>query len=250
MPTPGPIRPDEPDADLAETALLDFSHPTIQSLIQDRKWQELAPSEHIGTVYDFVRDEIAFGYNHNDAIPASEVLADGYGQCNTKGILLMALLRAFGVRCRLHGFTIHKSLQRGVVPEAVYWLTPPDILHSWVEIEHDGRWINLEGFILDAAYLKRLQSAFPDRASLCAYGAGTDRLPAPPVGWCGTDTYIQKTGINADLGVFDTPDEFYARNRQSLPAWKEWLYRNLVRHWMNARVRAIRAGRLTPRPLG
>lgn len=41
-----------------------------------------------------VRDDIVFGYNIDDEIPASKVLADGYGQCNTKGTLFMALLRA------------------------------------------------------------------------------------------------------------------------------------------------------------
>ncbi len=41
--------------------------------------------DRIGAAYDFVRNEILFGYNRTDAIPATEVLADGYGQCNTKG---------------------------------------------------------------------------------------------------------------------------------------------------------------------
>lgn len=43
--------------------------------------------------YNFVRDEILFGYNADDTILASRVLAEGYGQCNTKGTLFMALLR-------------------------------------------------------------------------------------------------------------------------------------------------------------
>ena len=38
----------------------------------------------IREVYSFVRNEIKFGYNKGDDIIASEVLKDGYGQCNTK----------------------------------------------------------------------------------------------------------------------------------------------------------------------
>lgn len=239
---------DTPSDLLRATPLLDFDHPTIRDLIAARGWAGLAPFGRIGATYDFVRDEIAFGYNRDDAIPASTLLADGYGQCNTKATLLMALLRALGVPCRLHGFTIHKALQRGVVPEVAYRLAPEEILHSWVEIEWDGRWVNLEGFILDAAFLRALQTKFAGRASLCAYGAGTDCLQAPDVAWSGGDTYIQRTGIVRDLGVFDDPDAFYAEHRQAFGLVRGMLYRHAVRHWMNARVAAIRQGRVPPIP--
>ena len=229
---------------LRSTPLLDYDHPSIRALIAERGWPALPPFERIGATYAFARDEIAFGYNRDDAIPASAVLADGYGQCNTKATLLMALLRALGVPCRLHGFTIHKSLQRGVVPEIAYRIAPDSILHSWVEIEWEGRWVNLEGFILDQAFLASLQKEFADRTSLCGYGAGTDCLADPRTDWTGTDTYIQRTGINRDLGLFDDPDAFYAEHRQSFGLVRGLLYRHAIRHWMNRRVAAIREGRV------
>ena len=158
---------------LTATLLLDFEAAPIADLVADRGWNALGEHDRIGAAYDFVRNEIAFGYNRSDDIPASEVLADGYGQCNTKGTLLMALLRALGVRCRLHGFTIHKALQRGVVPALVYPVAPKEILHSWVEVETESGWVNLEGFILDAPFLASLQREFNESESLCGYGAGT-----------------------------------------------------------------------------
>lgn len=232
------------DTQLKPTKLLDFDAEAVGRLIDDREWRNLLEFDRIGAVYDFVRNEIEFGYNRADDIPASEVLSDGYGQCNTKGTLLMALLRGVGIRCRLHGFTIHKGLQRGVVPELVYPLAPQEILHSWVEIKFQGAWINLEGFILDDVFLKVLQTSFPDTDSLCGYGAGTDCLGAPPVAWKGEDTYIQKTGIVQDFGVFDTPDTFYLSHEQSFGWLRGALYRHFIRHWMNARVRGLRNGRL------
>jgi len=231
---------------LRPTRLLDFGSGPIRDLIERRGWRTLAEHDRIGAAYDFVQGEILFGYNRADDIPASEVLGDGYGQCNTKATLLMALLRGLGVACRLHGFTIHKALQRGVVPEAVYPLAPAEILHFWVEIRVGGTWVNLEGFILDTAYFDRLKAAFPEAAVLCGYGAGTDCLNAPPVAWRGGDTYIQKTGIARDLGTFDTPDGFYRQHRQAFGRVREWLYRRVIRHWMNARVDAIRSGRFAP----
>ena len=234
---------------LAETQILDFRSDAIQALIAERGWASFDPIDRIGAAYDFVRNDILFGYNSDDAIPASSVLSDGYGQCNTKGTLLMALLRALDVSCRFHGFTIDKSLQRGVVPELIYPIAPRNIIHSWVEVLLDGKWINLEGFILDQGVLGALQETFPDRSSLCAYGAGTDCLQAPSVEWSGQSTYIQKTGINHDFGIFDSPDDFYKKHRQ-LSGLRGLLFRLVIRHWMNRRVARIRQGHVPTIPGG
>ena len=135
-----------------------------------------------------------------------------------------------------------------MVPETVYPWAPAEILHSWVEVELDGDWLNLEGFILDSPYLQAIQAAFPDRESLCGYGVGTDRLDAPQVGWTGEDTYIQKTGIARDLGTFASPDDFFENRKQAIGRFQEQLYRHAIRHWMNARVRKIRNGDVPPVP--
>ena len=225
---------------LAATPLLDFHHPDIEALVARRGWRALPPHERIGAVYDFVRNEIPFGYNEGDELPASRVLADGLGQCNTKGVLLMALLRAVGVPCRFHGFTIDKALQKGAVTGLAYRLAPRSIVHSWVEVELDGRWLNLEGFILDAAYLGRLQQRFAGARAFCGYGAATPDLMNPGVDWCGRDTYIQKDGINHDFGVYDSPDAFFARHGSNLSGFKRWLFQRVVRHRMNRNVRRIR----------
>ncbi len=224
------------------TKLLDYTSPSLSALITENGWPDLPLYDRIGAVYTFVRDEIKFGYNIDDAIPASKVLSDGYGQCNTKATLLMALLRGVGVPSRLHGFTIHKNLQRGVVPPIAFPIAPESIVHSWVEIEFEGQWINLEGFILDKDYLTKLQVSFATTDQLSGYGAGTRSLQAPSVGWAGKSTYIQNTAINQDFGLFDTPDEFYKDHRQDFSPLKGWLFRNIIRHWMNARVRKIRGG--------
>jgi len=231
-----------------KTEILNYGHKDIQTLIVVRKWQSLGIYTRIGAVYDFVRNEVKFGYNRKDEIPASEVMADGYGQCNTKATLLMTLFRAVGIPCRLHGFTIEKALQSGVVPPIVLPITPKNILHSWVEIYYGDAWINLEGFILDDDYLQALQAKFSDISVLCAYGAGTNSLQNPNLEWAGKHTYIQKTGINQDFGVFDSPDAFYENHKQKLGALKTLFYQNMIRHWMNARVSKLRNEQTTPVP--
>ena len=75
---------------LEMTKMLNFDVESIQSLIKNRKWIELDEYNKIAAIYDFVRNEILFGYNSSDLLSAEEVLKDGYGQCNTKATLLMA----------------------------------------------------------------------------------------------------------------------------------------------------------------
>jgi transglutaminase-like putative cysteine protease len=231
------------DAFFPSTRLLDLDHPSIQGLVAARGWRDLEASERIGAVYDFVRDEIAFGYNESDDLPASRVLADGYGQCNTKSTLLMALLRAVGIATRLHGGTVHKRLQKGVVPALTYLLAPAEILHSWVEVRHEGRWIALEGVILDAAYLDGVRGANPrTTGAFLGYGVGTTRLGDPGVAWTGDHTFVQATGLARDLGTFADPDAFYRAHGTNLGRALGWLFRRFVRHAMNRKVARIRAG--------
>ena len=70
------------------------------------------------------------------------------------------LLRAVGVACRFHGFTIDKALQRGAITGLAYRLAPRNIIHSWVEVWSGEQWVQLEGFILDRKYLGALQKQF------------------------------------------------------------------------------------------
>ncbi|WDE11774.1 transglutaminase-like domain-containing protein [Thalassomonas haliotis] len=227
---------------LLATPMLDFHHPQIQALIAQRKWRDLSQYDAIGAIYHFVRDEIRFGYNADDRLPASRVLHDGYGQCNTKGTLLIALLRAVGIATRLHGFTIYNDLQRGAIPDYLFVIAPKRIIHSWVEVYQDQHWINLEGYILDKAYLKQVQNSFAEQCEqFSGFGIATQCLAAPGIDWQGKDTYIQSEGIADDFGVYDQPDDFYAKHGSNLSGIKKLLFRYLLRHLMNINVKHIRA---------
>lgn len=226
---------------LIETPMLDFNHPQIQALIKQRKWQRLSSYDAIGAIYYFVRDEIRFGYNADDRLSASQVLSDGYGQCNTKGTLLMALLRAVGIATRFHGFTIYNELQRGAIPNYLFSFAPLRILHSWVEVYFNDRWINLEGYILDKPYLQQVQKRFVNqRGAFSGFGVATQCLATPNIDWHGKDTYIQNKGIAEDFGVCSQPDEFYSNNGTNLSGVKKFLFRYLLRHLMNSNVNKIR----------
>ncbi|MDM5277665.1 transglutaminase-like domain-containing protein [Paenibacillus silvae] len=228
---------------LEPTELLNFNHSSIQDLIRRRQWASLPVKEQILHVYNYVRDEIEFGYNRRDDIPASQVLLDGYGQCNTKGILFMALLRALGIPCRIHGFTIDKQLQKGAMTGWYYHLSPKEIIHSWIEVLYNDKWLNIEGFIVDLPYLTKLQQKFSEcTGSFCGYGVATDDFQNPAIFWNENETYVQKEGIVQDFGTFDHPDQFFTLHPQKLSPIKEMIFSSLVRHLMNRNVRRIRKG--------
>lgn len=228
---------------IKETKILDYSHDSIQKLVKEREWNQLDMISRIKAIYNFVRDEIKFGYNISDNISASAVLKDGYGQCNTKATLLMTLLRATEIPNRIHGFTIDKVLQKGAITGIWYKLSPKNILHSWVEILVDEQWYFLEGVILDKIYLTKLQEKNSDcKTTFCGYGAYTDNFKNPPIDWNLNNTFIQDKGINQDFGLFDTPDEFYAKHQQKLNFFERFVFKNIVRYKMNKNVEKIRNG--------
>ena len=226
---------------LQETAMLDFSNPNIQKLIEKKAWKEQNEFDCLKGIYNFVRDDILFGYNVDDNIPASKVLEDGYGQCNTKGTLFMALLRACKISCRVHGFTIDKQLQKGAMSGFIYKNAPRNIFRSWVEVYFEDKWYELEAFILDRKYLSKLQKKFADcDGSFCGYGVAVKNFQHPIIDFDRNNTYIQSEGIKQDFGVYDSPDELQKSHYQETSAIKAFIYRNLGRYLMNRNVKKIR----------
>lgn len=230
---------------LNSTKMLDYKNESIQKLIKYRKWKGLSEYECIRAIYNFVRDEILFGYNVDDSISASKVLKDGYGQCNTKGTLFMALLRSCGIPCRIHAFMIDKRLQKGAMTGIVYRKAPRNILHSWVEVYFEEQWYELEGFIIDRKYLEKLQSANRKcEGSFCGFGIAVTDFQNPSIDFKRNNTYIQSEGITKDFGVYDSPDELLKEHHQKMSVIKTIIYKNFGRHLMNRNVKKIRNAKL------
>ena len=226
---------------LRETKMLDYSSKNIQQLIRERNWNDIEEFERLKSIYTFVRDEILFGYNIDDTVCASKVLMDGYGQCNTKGTLFMALLRACNIPCRVHGFTIDKELQKGAMTGIVYKNAPRNVLHSWVEVYFEDTWYELEAFILDVQYLRKLQIKNSDcTGAFCGYGVAVKDFKHPVIDFDRNNTYIQSEGINQDFGVYDSPDDLLKEHHQEMSELRAFLYRNLGRNLMNRNVNKIR----------
>ncbi len=134
-----------------------------------------------------------------------------------------------------------KKLQKGAMTDIVYKNAPQNIFHSWVEVYLDGVWYELEAFILDKAYLSRLQSINSTcMGAFCGYGVAVKDFRKPIIDFERNNTYIQSEGINQDFGIYDCPDELLKEHHQEMSALKAFLYRNLGRHLMNRNIKKIR----------
>ncbi|MEZ7205973.1 transglutaminase family protein [Pseudoalteromonas sp. DY56-GL79] len=227
---------------LVTTPLVDYQHSAIQSLIEAKGWQQLDTITAAEQIYNFVKDDIEFGYSETDTLTASQVLKQGYGQCNTKGTLLVALLRACDIPTRVHGFEIANDLKQGLIPTLLTWFAPKSIIHSWIEVYLEERWVELEGYIIDDGYLKQVQQQFSMAKNFTGFGISTPCLQQPDNRFSLNGAYIQKQSITRDLGFYTSPDALYQQHK-NLTGIKQWLYAHCFRHWINQRVRRVRAGR-------
>lgn len=226
---------------LTNTAMLNYDAAEITELIRAQKWNDLDEYAKIDAIYDFVQNKILLGYNKYDYLTATQVLKDGYGQCNTKATLLMALLRDVGIPCRLHGTKVTKDFQRSLMPKIMAKLAPPLIVHTWAEVYYNGKWLSLEGVITDKAYVFGLQKLYPNhKGKFFDYAVAVKDFGTLQIDFKGENTTIQQQAVVEDLGVFDSPDEFFATHKQEYRGFKKFAYECFGRKIMTRKVAKIR----------
>ena len=232
---------------LQATRLADLNASAVQETAARLVQGVSAPRKAAVSIYRFCRDEIKFGYNRSDHIPASEILRGGYGQCNTKSVLLVALLRAASIPARFHLAQVDKAVQWGVMPPLAYFLAPDRVTHSWAEVCLDSRWIVLEGVIMDLPYFLAAGRLFLESGRQMGYAIGI-----PPallancadgrcIEWDGVhDITCQMTAVVADHGTAADPEEYYRQHRVS--GLRGLLYARHVAQEMTSRAARIRRG--------
>lgn len=226
---------------LKETKMLNFNSAKISDLVREKGWLELDEFHKIKNIYEFVQNDILFGYNSTDILSAVEVLQDGFGQCNTKATLLMALLRSVNIPCRLHAFNVSKDFQKGALPQIIYLLAPKYILHTWVEVFFNDKWIALEGVIIDKDYLYTVQQKYTEYKGIFKkFAIATKDLETVNIDWTGNDVFIQKEAVVDDYGIFSSPDILFSKHTQNMSKIKLYLYSHIGTKMMTKRVFKIR----------
>ena len=221
--------------------MLNYRERESVELVRNRKWNDLDEYDKIGEIYRFVQNEIVLGYNEFDDLTATQVLADGYGQCNTKATLLMALLRAVGIPCRLHGTQVVKGFQRSIMPKIMAKFAPPFIVHTWAEVYFGGKWLSLEGVITDKAYIAGLKRMFPEhKGAFADYAVAVKDFSNLHIDWKGKDTAVQKEAVAGDCRVFESPYYFFPAHSQVYKGKKKFIYDQIGRKILTKNVAKIR----------
>lgn len=158
-----------------------------------------------------------------------------------KATLLMALLRSVNIPCRLHAFNVSKDFQKGALPQIIYLLAPKYILHTWVEVFFNDKWIALEGVIIDKDYLYTVQQKYTEYKGIFKkFAIATKDLETVNIAWTGNDVFIQKEAVVDDYGIFSSPDILFSKHTQNMSKIKLYLYSHIGTKMMTKRVFKIR----------
>ena len=96
--------------------LADHDHLLVRDTAQRLTQTETTLRGRLEQLFHFVRDDVRFAFPiDGDFVKASETIQLGYGQCNTKATLLLALCKVVDIPARIHFSLITKDMRPQIV---------------------------------------------------------------------------------------------------------------------------------------
>ena len=187
----------------------DVDDPLVQQTTAELTDGLTDPVLKLERIFGFVRDDILFGFPpEGDFVKASQTIERGYGQCNTKGILILALCQVANIPARLHFSGITKEIQHGFFRGLFYKLMPNEISHAWLEVELDGRWAQVDSYINDLA-LHRAAVAKLEQSGWTT-GFSVSRKSGEPSADFALDAtdFAQMGAVVGDHGIWTRPADY------------------------------------------
>ena len=116
-------------------------------------------------IHDFVKS-LPFGCVADySQLKATDVLKLGHGDCFTKGLLMVALLRAAGIPSRLRFVSLPVHFLRGIIePEE------STIMHAMTEVYLDKRWLVTDSYVPDLHFQQAAQARLVRENRSLGYG--------------------------------------------------------------------------------
>lgn len=228
---------------MRETQQLDISSPKVRILANQLTQQLDTHRSKAVAIHDHVKT-LPFGcvaqFLH---AKASDVIRTGYGDCHTKGVLFVALLRAVSVPARLRFVTLPTRFLDGVIDTGSRTMT-----HAIAEVYLDTRWYQTDTYVVDGALSREARELLHATNSQQGYGVHLQG----DQDWNGfDDAHAQSTAHDpssmplVDWGVAHDPTHFYANTshaalRHSFSVRMKWM---LGAQLVNRKVAQIRQGR-------
>ncbi len=227
---------------LRATPQLDITAPSIRiqaskltQLVHNQRDKAVAVHDYVKTlpfacVPDFLR------------IKASDVLRLGQGDCHTKGLLLVALLRASNVPARLRFVTLPTRFLAGLLASGAHTMT-----HAVAEVYLDNRWHQTDTYVVDAQLDRQARVLLQAKNLQLGYGIHVQGDQE----WNGScDAHAQYCAADSeslpvvDWGVAHDPAHFYADEshaalRHTFMVRMKWM---LGAQIVNRKVDKIRQG--------
>lgn len=164
-------------------------------------------------LHDFVRENIKFGFNkYFDATPLDYLISCGFGHCNPKSHLMVALFRLAGLEAYQHFVAIPKEILKGAIPASQYWMIPSQVSHSYVEVRVGKKWYEIDSFIVDTPLLNAAKSKLNREGRQTGYGARVNSVNI----WDGRSnafSQFDKSILIEDHGRIDDLQKYFKDKR-------------------------------------
>jgi Transglutaminase-like superfamily len=102
------------------------------------------------------------GFNR---VKATDIVQQGYGDCHTKGLLYVALLRAVHIPARLRFVTVSTQFLNGLIETGTQTM-----VHAVGEAFIDGRWRQNDTYVVDVEYETAARSQLRLEDRILGYG--------------------------------------------------------------------------------
>ncbi len=189
------------DEYLKPSELCDCDNVEVKNKAQALTKDAATPKEAALRVFNFVRDQILFGFDRFDA-KASDTLRKGIGFCISKANLQVALLRAAGIPARYHQVVLSNESLEGLVPDYIYRRNVPKEIgyHPWCECYLSGKWV-----VSEALFDRTLYNGACNKGII-------SKEKIPNIDWDGeNDLIVVKAFMLGDKGTYHSLDELFKK---------------------------------------
>ncbi|HSW18266.1 MAG TPA: transglutaminase-like domain-containing protein [Ramlibacter sp.] len=200
---------------LAETELLDLSHPRLSLTVRKLVHSGQRPRERALTLHSFVRLIPYAVALDAQPLSASEALRHYRGDSVAKGTLFVALCRSAGLAARLQFMRMRSDHLQGILEHP-----PATVVHAVSQVLIDGQWLSTDGYVLDPVLFTRALARLAQDGRRAGWGLYRDATPA----WTAQAHCLQQvdeSDVIHAYGAFDDPAELCAQRLREgdHPGW-------------------------------
>lgn len=221
---------------LHETRQLDLAHPRLRITAHKLTQRLQTLPARAAALQDFVRRMPYSACRRPAHARASEVLAQGRGDCHSKAVLFTALCRAAGLPARMQFLRVRADHLAGILQER-----PEAITHAVAQVHVEGRWVSTDGYVVDPILFVRAKQLLEGSERDSGWGLVREASSY----WDGKSPCLQQfrwDDVLVSYGVFDDVQEFVQHGMPREAGWLASMQQVLRVHRLNRRVARMRKG--------